>query len=100
MSGRDCDVLFLSPHLDDAVLSCSLRILQEVMAGRHVKVATLFSAAWPKLFGVDFYCGRRAEDKAALSVLGVEDPIWLDFPDAIFRSPRYWGFSRIVTGEI
>jgi LmbE family N-acetylglucosaminyl deacetylase len=95
----ECDTLVLSPHLDDAVLSCSLRILQESKAGHCVKVATLFSSARPKLFGTDFYCGRRAEDKKALCELGVNDPIWLDFPDAIFRSPRYWSFSRIVAGE-
>src|ERR1700722_2310071 len=99
MSRRHCDILVLSPHLDDAVLSCSLRILRESNAGRNVKVATLFSGAWPKLFGVDFYGGRRAEDKAALGVLGIDDPIWLGFRDAIFRSPAYWGFSPIVLGK-
>jgi LmbE family N-acetylglucosaminyl deacetylase len=94
-----CDTLFLSPHLDDAVLSCSLKILHELKAGHAVKTATLFSGAWPKIFEADFYAGRRAEDVAALRCLGTDEPIWLGFSDAIFRSARYWGFSKIVTGD-
>lgn len=96
---QHCDCLFISPHLDDAVLSCALRILQERRVGKTVAVATLCSSGLgiPGLLAL--YSVRRREDEAALSVLGVDDPIQLGFKDAPFRNLFYTSFQRIILGE-
>ena len=96
---QHCDCLFISPHLDDAVISCALRILQERRAGKTAAVATLCSSGLgiPGLLAP--YSVRRREDEAALSVLGVDDPIQLGFKDAPFRNLFYTSFQRIILGE-
>ncbi|MFD3532437.1 PIG-L deacetylase family protein [Streptomyces sp. NPDC058664] len=83
--GSGAPVLVLSPHLDDAVLSCGGLL---GWAGRRapVTVATLFTEAAPppytlsarqylKQIGADdaeeLYAERRAEDRRALERLGV-----------------------------
>lgn len=91
---------FLSPHLDDAVLSCGGYLAHLVAQGEPVQVATVFAGAPPADFpfsafarfqhngwGVSFeeaYHIRRREDKAALATLGLE-PIWMSFWDCIYR---------------
>ncbi len=57
------DVLYLSPHADDAVFSAGGAIALAARAGRRVAVATVFSD------GADA-AARRAEDAAALARLG------------------------------
>src|SRR5438270_5906830 len=92
--------LFLSPHLDDAVLSCGGTIATLVDAGDEVTVLTLFagSAAPPyapvadylhELWGnpPDAVALRRAEDAAAVIRLGAT-PLYEDVPDAIYRKDR------------
>jgi LmbE family N-acetylglucosaminyl deacetylase len=96
---KHCDCLFLSPHLDDAVLSCALRILKERGEGKTVAVATLFSKGWQILEGFDLHRARRFEDVAALTLLGVENPIWLGYRDAPFRNLFYSSFQRVIMGE-
>jgi len=91
--------LFLSPHLDDAVLSCALRLINECDEG-EVTVATLFSKGWPLSFGPDLYGGRRREDERALADLDKRIKIMhLGYKDAIFRHLYYTSFSRIVIGD-
>jgi LmbE family N-acetylglucosaminyl deacetylase len=91
--------LFLSPHLDDAILSCALKILQERQAGRSVTVATVCSKALPLPGPFDLYAGRRKEEERALSILGVENPIMLGFQDAPFRNLFYHNFERVIMRE-
>lgn len=81
-------VLVLSPHLDDAVVSCGAFLL----AHPGATVATLFAASPPTstdpLNEHDLACGfqpgddtmavRRAEDARALAAVGAS-PRWLDF---------------------
>jgi LmbE family N-acetylglucosaminyl deacetylase len=82
--------LLVSPHLDDAVLSCGEWI------ARHpgTLVATVFSATpaaperltlWDAAAGFDSAAEampeRRREDAAALAALGAR-PLWLDFSDS------------------
>lgn len=90
--------LFLSPHLDDAVLSCAA--LMAAQAGkRDIVVATVFTEASPPPHtraALSFMrqCGahdagrlfedRRAEDHAVLSALGAQS-IHLGAVDALFR---------------
>jgi LmbE family N-acetylglucosaminyl deacetylase len=88
--GAPLRVLVVSPHLDDAVFACG-----DLLASyRPGVVVTVFAGA-PRRYGRltdwDQSCGfaqgddvvaaRRAEDRAALAILGAR-PIWLDFLDA------------------
>lgn len=82
--------LLVSPHLDDAVLSCGEWIARHPGA----VVATVFSATpaaperltlWDAAAGFDSAAEampeRRREDAAALAVLAAR-PVWLDFSDS------------------
>lgn len=94
----DCSI-YLSPHLDDAALSCGGRIWQQVEAGEPVRVLTVFAgiprpdrpqstfaeelhkrwaASW------DAIVTRRREDREALTLLGAEAIHW-DYHDCIYR---------------
>jgi LmbE family N-acetylglucosaminyl deacetylase len=96
---------YLSPHLDDVVLSCGGQIAQLARAGQHVHVITIFagdvpaqaadsafvrelSARWG--LGENPPAARRAEDIAALKTLGVDmkDIIHVSFPDCVYRLGR------------
>jgi len=86
--------LFVSPHLDDAVLSCAGQILDERARGAEVVVATLCSRG-----GDDAqYAGRRAEDRAALALLGVEGA-HLDLLDAPARRGHAPAFRPLILDE-
>ncbi|MFQ5886849.1 MAG: PIG-L deacetylase family protein [Anaerolineae bacterium] len=100
MAGSSYHYLYLSPHLDDAVLSCGGLIRKQTLAGERVLVVTLFAGA-PSyeylspfarflhlLWGrhPDPVGHRRQEDRAALSRLGA-DPLHLGFLEAIYREP-------------
>lgn len=91
--------VYLSPHLDDVVLSCGGAIHRHTAAGDTVLVINIFSGDAPP--GVDLspfariqhdYWGtpprpmalRRAEDGAALAWLAAEGQ-YLDLPDAVYR---------------
>jgi len=89
--------LVVSPHLDDAVLGCGAWIA----AHAGTRVLTVFAGA-PRGASVsgptewDAACGfgsaaeaiaaRRAEDRAALALLGAE-PEWLDWCDDQYGQP-------------
>jgi len=87
----------LSPHLDDAVLSCGGTLHRLRREGHPVEVITVFAgdpvfplppfaqtlhARWGG--GEDPMAMRRAEDVAALALLGAT-PIHWAFPDVIYR---------------
>ncbi len=106
-------LLFLSPHLDDAVLSCGA--LLGTLGGRlPITVATVFSAAAPPPHtraassflrqcaatdALDLYEQRRQEDVEVLDVLGVEH-VHLGITDALFRrrqaGPALSRIGRVV----
>src|SRR5215216_7667166 len=88
-------ILFLSPHLDDAVFSCATRILRESETGADVIVATVFSHARRRSPQWSEYVTRREEDQRALHLLGAR-PRWLGLLDAPWRNPFYNSFRRIV----
>jgi len=90
-------MLVISPHLDDAVLSCG-----QWMAGRPgCTVVTIFAGTprdpgrltdWDRRSGFrdagEAMAARRAEDREALARLRAE-PVWLDFLDAQYeRTPE------------
>lgn len=105
--------LFLSPHLDDAVLSSGGLIGAYVERGMNVVVATFCTADPPadsrlsplarevheKWHDLPTpYDSRRREDFAACSVLGAH-PLHLNLPDAIYRrgrsNERYASFDAL-----
>jgi LmbE family N-acetylglucosaminyl deacetylase len=90
--------LFLSPHLDDAVLSCGA-LMESAAGSRKVVVATLFTESGPaphtraaRSFlrqcsardAGSLFEARRREDAAVLSELGVQF-VHLGATDALFR---------------
>jgi LmbE family N-acetylglucosaminyl deacetylase len=91
--------LFVSPHLDDAALSCGGGITRLVRAGVSVRVVTVFTADQPEglplsrlarrshgSWGVGDrpFAPRRAEDAAGLESLGAHGE-YLGLLDAIYR---------------
>lgn len=104
--------IYLSPHLDDVVLSCGGLIAQQVQAGERVLVVTFFAASpendTPTPFArelkerwggaEDPVAVRRAEDLAALHVLGAEG-LHLPFTDCVYRLDEPTGVAYYPTVE-
>lgn len=99
LDAQTYDHVYLSPHSDDAVLSCGGQIYQQAQQAQRPLVVTFFSGSPPDMAFSSFAQGqhdkweldeeiamsrRRAEDRAALDVLGV-DAIYLDYLDCIYR---------------
>lgn len=95
MSAR---AIFLSPHFDDAVLSCGGLIRRQVLSGTPVLVVTVF-AGEPQHVELSAYATqihsrwgnathpttvRREEDRSAMHLLGAEY-LHLAYADAIYR---------------
>ena len=93
------DAVYLSPHLDDAVLSCGGTIHRQVRAGQNVAVATVFAgdlADDPQnrllrevydrmgLRQSEAMAARREEDLRACARLGA-NPIHWDVAEALGR---------------
>ncbi len=92
------DALCLSPHLDDAALSCGGGIVSRVRAGQRVRVITVFTADEPAgdlpplarelhaAFQLEagVVTARRAEDAAAMRALGCDFSHW-DETEGIYR---------------
>jgi LmbE family N-acetylglucosaminyl deacetylase len=101
-AGRDRPIgtLFLSPHLDDAVLSCGGQIHRRAAAGERVVVLTVFAGTpegGPTLLAAELHslwglpaepsealAARVAEDDRALAVLHAEPERW-GLIDAVYR---------------
>lgn len=93
-------VVVLSPHLDDGALSVGATMHALTRRGVPVRLVTLF-AGDPELSSRPSYWDarrggdtagdaalqRRAEDRTAAAVLGV-DPVWLPFDDGAYISRR------------
>jgi len=112
------DAIYLSPHLDDVVLSCSGRIHSQTQAGQRVLVITVF-AGIPERYGItaftrelearwggdeDAVAVRRREDVAALRVLNAEG-LQFDWPDCVYRcdptnGDAYYATEESIFGEI
>jgi len=88
----------LSPHLDDAALSCGGQIADRVMGGERVLIVTVFAGDEPQAarsplaqeihrswrLGKAAMAERRAEDVEACGILGADWAHW-PFCDAIHR---------------
>jgi len=91
-------VLAVSPHLDDAAFSAGATLAALADAGHEVTVVTCFTRSVPDptgfalacqldkglSAGVDYLALRRAENAAAMAVLGAT-PVDLDLPEAPHR---------------
>ena len=89
---QPADIVVLSPHLDDAVLSLGGMISREVARGRTVEVWTCFTEG-PALETIPAarrplgdYATRCEEDRRALAILGAKHR-WLNLRERIWRDP-------------
>lgn len=113
------DAVFLSPHLDDAALSCGGQIADRVLRGGRVLIVTVFAgdepAGEPGLsrsplvdkiqrswrLGEGAMARRRAEDVTACRILGADWDHW-SFCDAIYRRepadgrPLYESIAKLM----
>ncbi len=94
-------IIYLSPHYDDAVLSCGGLIWTQVHNGEDVEIWTVCGAPGElthraqvthKLMGMDgrspveMIMARQAEDEAAMNVLGIKKFLWLHNHDDIYKT--------------
>lgn len=104
--------IYLSPHLDDAVLSCGGTIYAQARRREPVLVVTLFAGSstnvsltpftrelWERWGGADDpMAARRAEDHAALDTLGAE-ALHLPYLDCVYRQDPATGEALYPTVE-
>jgi LmbE family N-acetylglucosaminyl deacetylase len=112
------DSIYLSPHLDDAALSCGGQIHAQTISGKKVLIVTIMAGAplaetpsafvqsmherWELLS--DTVARRRNEDIKACQLLGADHLHW-EVPDCIYRlhpttgEPIYSSWEE-VTGSV
>lgn len=115
------DAIFLSPHLDDAVLSCGNLITKMTTQNQKVCIVTFFTRGdvTPHADADDFvtksgftdyellFNSRRAEDKKATYLVGA-DTLHLAYVDALFRSVKishqkqflYPSYQDVFSGQL
>lgn len=91
-------ICIVSPHLDDALLSCGILMQRARAAGDKVSVLNIFSAGDDAIHGVTAQ-ERQAEDRAAVEVLG-GSAYFLDELDAPDRNPVYKSDIEIFFGAL
>jgi LmbE family N-acetylglucosaminyl deacetylase len=97
--------VYLSPHLDDAVLSCGGLVHKQALAGEYPLIITLFAGQPPRNLDLSEFAqfqhqrwgnpeevvaARWAEDQAALAKLNA-DYVRLDYRDCIYRGREHAG---------
>ena len=107
------DMIYLSPHLDDASFSCGGLIWDQVQAGMNVEVWTIFAGYPPpgefslyaqvhhkvwELTAEEVINSRRSEDAAAMNILQAKFR-YFDFPDAIYRKHPKTGEPMYTSRE-
>jgi LmbE family N-acetylglucosaminyl deacetylase len=111
------DAIYLSPHLDDAALSCGGQIHHLTAVGKKVLIVTIMAgdpppnviysdfarelhARWE--LAVDATANRRQEDAAACQILGADYAHW-PIPDCVYRMhpetgmPLYPTWDDVIT---
>jgi LmbE family N-acetylglucosaminyl deacetylase len=79
-------ICIVSPHIDDAILSCGVRMQRAVAAGDEVLVLNIFSAGTNSE-------NRQKEEQRAEAVLGAK-PFFLNELDAPDRNPAAYGTDQ------
>ena len=106
------DTIVLSPHLDDAVLSCGGQIAWQTAAGQSVLVVTIMAGDPPAAnvspyaqqlhdrweFQTEAAGRRREEDRNACRILGADYLHW-DIPDCIYRHEPLTGTACYNSDE-
>ncbi len=105
--------IYLSPHLDDAVLSAGGLIYEQTRSGTPVEIwtfmcgdphldeyspfAQLLHARWGFSSGAEASRMRREEDRRAAEIVGAK-PVHFDFLDCVYRrSPNgEWLYAEIA----
>ncbi|NTV62512.1 MAG: PIG-L family deacetylase [Oscillochloris sp.] len=109
------DHIYLSPHLDDAALSCGGSIARFIAADQTVLVVNICAGSPPSAgpfspFATQLHAQwglppdeavrrRIGEDIAALETLGA-DCLLLDLLDAIYRLPDAYGDNATLFGAV
>jgi len=94
--------VYVSPHMDDVVMSCGGRIIAQRKANESVLVVTVFTDHVNKqirskaLAGFTNVQERKEEDRRAMKRLAV-DYIWLNHPEAIYRDKKYQSLHGIIS---
>jgi LmbE family N-acetylglucosaminyl deacetylase len=100
------DAIYLSPHLDDVVLSCGGQIFQQTAVHKTILIVTIMAGDPPYAELSEFAQGqhqrwqllteataqRRAEDVAACRLIGADHTHW-QIPDCIYRHNPQTGKS-------
>lgn len=104
--------IYLSPHLDDAALSCGGQIFQKTALQHRTLIVTIMAGDPPPNAISDYAqglhnrwelvrnatAGRRAEDVAACQILGADYQHW-DIPDCIYRLDAVKGDPFYVSDD-
>ncbi len=86
------NICIVSPHIDDAVLSCGIYIQRRVAAGDKVIVADIFSAGTNS-------DNRKKEEIEALKIIGATG-YFLDELDAPDRDSRYKSVKELFLADM
>ncbi|HYD18916.1 MAG TPA: PIG-L family deacetylase, partial [Patescibacteria group bacterium] len=86
------NICIVSPHIDDAILSCGIRIQREIAAGNTVFILDIFSA------GTNGE-NRQKEEQRAARIIGAE-PHFLNELDAPDRDSRYSSVKELFLGDL
>jgi len=102
-------VVCVSPHPDDAALSCGGFLAQQIAHGRPARILTVFAGDSPPVgeltpFARELHhewgdldnpmVHRRAEEARAVAALGCAGETW-HYRDAIYRHPAYDSAERL-----
>lgn len=88
-------ILIISPHLDDAVLSCGATIASLSAQAYHIVVATVFTHSGDNTDKATLYHTRRKQDEQALGQLGATG-VHMGYTDAPFRNNAWNSFSTLL----
>jgi LmbE family N-acetylglucosaminyl deacetylase len=106
----DYDYIFLSPHFDDVVFSCSGTIgalqnqgcsllLATIFAGEPLAPFSLLAQSFHRFWNTSAeapYRGRQEEERKAMALLKT-DYVWLDWLEILYRAPHLTG-QKIISG--
>ena len=85
-------ICIVSPHLDDALLSCGILMQREKALSNDVLVLNIFTAGTNA-------ANRRVEEQNAIGKAGAQ-PFFLDELDAPDRDPQYWSNAKLFFGAL
>lgn len=85
-------ICIVSPHLDDALLSCGILMQRAKAKAQEVLVLNIFTAGTNA-------ANRRVEEQNAVGKMGAQ-PFFLDELDAPDRDPQYWSNAKLFFGDL